>query len=222
VFLQLAQSGALRGRVLDAGCGTGEHALLAAAMGLDATGIDTAAVAIARAPAKARERGRKARFLVGDALNLAALREQFDAVLDCGLFHVLDDADRGRFVESLGAVLPPGGRYWMLCFSDQHPGKLGPRHAALSSQPSAFSSQLSALSSQLTARLAAAQVRPPFQRLSATQKCYATGLRFHSPVVMVRGRQRPVGTSTVTSPRGQRPSNRRRRTRQPPQPMLGL
>src|ERR1039458_6117514 len=34
-FLSLAEAGAIRGRVLDVGCGTGEHALMAAGMGLD-------------------------------------------------------------------------------------------------------------------------------------------------------------------------------------------
>ena len=52
VFLSLAEAGAIRGRVLDVGCGTGEHALMAAGMGLEATGIDSAPTAIALAEAK--------------------------------------------------------------------------------------------------------------------------------------------------------------------------
>src|SRR2546421_3797464 len=55
-YLELAQAGAVRGRVLDVGCGTGEHALMAAGLGLEATGIDVAAAAIAIAERKARER----------------------------------------------------------------------------------------------------------------------------------------------------------------------
>ena len=39
---QLADDGAIIGRVLDVGCGTGEHALLAASLGLDAVGVDPA------------------------------------------------------------------------------------------------------------------------------------------------------------------------------------
>jgi 2-polyprenyl-3-methyl-5-hydroxy-6-metoxy-1,4-benzoquinol methylase len=98
--MALAQAGELRGRVLDVGCGTGEHALMAAGLGLDATGIDIAAVAIAAAEGKARERGLRARFLTGDALKLAALGERFDTVLDCGLFHLFDDRQRQVFVET--------------------------------------------------------------------------------------------------------------------------
>jgi len=124
---RLAEAGALRGRVLDAGCGTGEHALMAAALGLDATGVDSAPSAIAAAEAKARDRGIAARFLVWDALDLAGLGERFDTVLDSGLFHVFGDGDRARYVESLRAAIPVGGRCHLLCFSDRQPGAFGPR-----------------------------------------------------------------------------------------------
>ena len=46
-FVELAQAGVLRGQVLDVGCGTGEQALMAAGLGLEATGIDAAPAAIA-------------------------------------------------------------------------------------------------------------------------------------------------------------------------------
>src|SRR5919106_1041048 len=126
-FVALADVGAFHGTVLDAGCGTGEHALLAAQHGLDATGIDLAAAAITAAEAKARDRGLAARFLVWDALDLPGLGRQFDTVLDCGLFHVFDDDDRARFLVSLRGAVKPGGRYFMLCFSDRQPGDWGPR-----------------------------------------------------------------------------------------------
>jgi SAM-dependent methyltransferase len=134
----LAERGALRGRVLDVGCGTGEHVLMAAAIGLEATGVDAAPKAIATAERKAQERGIEARFLVGDALKLPALGERFDVVLDSGLFHVFDDDDRARFVESLRPVMPLGGSYFMLCFSDRQPGEWGPRRVTEAEIRSSF------------------------------------------------------------------------------------
>ena len=55
---------------------------------------------------------------------------QFDAVIDCGLFHVFSDADRARYVEGLAAALKPGGRLFLLCFSDDEPGTQGPRRVS--------------------------------------------------------------------------------------------
>ena len=129
-FLELAKAGALEGSVLDVGCGTGEHALMAASLGLSATGVDAAPTAVAIAEGKAQKRGLTARFLVWDAMQLSSLGAQFDTVLDCGLFHIFDDDDRPRFVDSLRAALPAGGRYFMLCFSDHQPGDWGPRRVS--------------------------------------------------------------------------------------------
>src|SRR5947208_13565018 len=81
-FRALAEAGAIQGRVLDVGCGTGEHVLMAAGLGLDATGVDLAAAALRAAEDKARDRGSTARFLVHDARRLADLGESFDTVLD--------------------------------------------------------------------------------------------------------------------------------------------
>jgi cyclopropane fatty-acyl-phospholipid synthase-like methyltransferase len=126
-FARLADEGLLSGRVLDAGCGTGEHALLAAAHGADAMGVDVSGIAIGKARAKAAERGLTARFEVGDVLHLDRLGERFGTVTDSGVFHVFDDADRARYVTSLAAVTEPGGTYYMMCFSDSQPGDWGPR-----------------------------------------------------------------------------------------------
>lgn len=126
-FRELADHGQLVGRVLDVGCGTGEHALMAAALGLDVTGVDASGTAIAIARRKADERTLSARFLTWDALKLPDLGESFDTVVDCGLFHVFEDQDRPKYVDALRASMPVGARYFMLCFSDLEPGDWGPR-----------------------------------------------------------------------------------------------
>jgi len=140
VFERLAREGGLVGRVLDVGCGTGEHALLAASYGHEAVGVDISATAIALAREKAADRALKVRFMVWDALRLPELEERFDTVLDCGVFHVFDDDDRARFVASLAHVVPAGGRYHMLCFSDRQPGDWGPRRVSKEEIRTAFAS----------------------------------------------------------------------------------
>jgi SAM-dependent methyltransferase len=128
----LVGTGEIRGSVLDVGCGTGEHVLLLAAAGHDAWGIDTSKTAIAKAEAKARDRGvRGAVFRTANALALDVLGRTFDTVIDSGVFHVFSDADRDLYAKSLGAVLRSGGAYFTLVFSDREPlGWGGPRRIA--------------------------------------------------------------------------------------------
>ena len=125
VFLDVADR--ITGSILDSGCGTGENALFFASRGQKVKGIDFLAEPIQRAKTKAAERGLTATFLVMDALALKELPEVFDSVIDSGLFHVFGDEDRRRYVEGLASVLKPGGRLFLLCFSDAEPGEQGPR-----------------------------------------------------------------------------------------------
>ena len=127
VFIALADSGRITGRVLDAGCGSGEHTLMVAERGLDATGVDVASTAIVIAQRKAEDRNLSARFIAMDALKLTELGEQFDTVLDSGLFHCFDDEQRVQYVEALRAVTTPGSRLLLCCFSNEQPGDWGPR-----------------------------------------------------------------------------------------------
>lgn len=126
----LAVADRITGSVLDSGCGTGENALFFASRGQKVTGIDFLTEPINLAKQKATERGLTATFLVMDALALKDLPEVFDSVIDSGLFHVFGDEDRQRYVEGLAAVLRPGGRLFLLCFSDAEPGDQGPRRVS--------------------------------------------------------------------------------------------
>ena len=118
------------GSVLDAGCGTGDNALFFAARGHRVTGIDFVEEAIRRARVKAAERGLPVEFLVKDATTLGDWGERFASVIDCGLFHVFSDDDRHSYVQGLAQVVEPGGRLFLMCFSDEEPGTEGPRRVS--------------------------------------------------------------------------------------------
>jgi len=133
-LIEAGRRGWVRGAVLDAGCGTGEHALFFAAAGYDVVGVDIVPAAIERAAAKARERGlaHPPRFVVADVLTEpAALGETtFETVIDMGFFHTLSDDERLVWRDLLSRLLPPAGRYVMVCFSDLVPGEFGPRRVS--------------------------------------------------------------------------------------------
>ena len=98
---------------------------MATSLGLSALGVDVSSAAIEIARRKAGKRKLPARFAVHDALDLGSLAEQFDTVLDSCLFHTLSDEDRPRYAGCLRDVVPPGGRYPILCFSDREsPGPM--------------------------------------------------------------------------------------------------
>lgn len=80
----------------------------------------------------------EARFVVGDALELPRLGTTFETVLDCGLFHVFTDEDRVVYVESLSAVVPEGGHYFLLCFNEHQRCELGPHRVTQEEIRSSF------------------------------------------------------------------------------------
>ena len=126
------------GSILDVGCGTGDNALFFAERGQRVTGIDFIDAPIDQAKRKAEERGIQADFLQMDALRLANWDRAFDSVIDCGLFHVLSDEDRLPYVAGLAHVTNPGGKVFLMCFSDKEPGTAGPRRISEAEMREAF------------------------------------------------------------------------------------
>jgi SAM-dependent methyltransferase len=141
---RLLEDGAFTGAVLDAGCGTGRHAVLLAGRGLRVTGVDLAEGAIEQARAAAREAGVSAAttFHVADALDLAgpgsAIGAPFDSGLDVGLFHVLQPDDRRRYATALASVIRPGGRAFVIAWSDRNPFGVGPARVSRRDLRSSF------------------------------------------------------------------------------------
>jgi len=127
VIKNLAKRGKISGRVLDVGCGAGDTIIYLARKGYEVMGIDFVPRAIDITSRKAEKAGLEIPLLVHDALRLDELNQQFDTIIDAGLFHNLSDGDRKRYAASLTSVLRKGGSYYMLCFSDTQGGFVGPR-----------------------------------------------------------------------------------------------
>lgn len=134
----VAAADRILGRVLDAGCGTGANAVYLAGRGCQVVGFDFVEEAIRRARARAADRGVSVEFLVKDATTLAEWGERFNSAIDSGLFHVFDDEDRARYVDGLARVLKPGGRLFLICFSDEEPPGQGPRRVSRQELHAAF------------------------------------------------------------------------------------
>jgi hypothetical protein len=75
---------------------------------------------------------------VKDATALDHWGERFASVIDCGLFHVFSDDDRHRYVRGLAHVVEPGGRVFLMSFSDEEPGTEGPRRVSRQELHDAF------------------------------------------------------------------------------------
>jgi len=129
-LVRLAEGARITGRVIDVGCGTGENALYLAKLGLDVVGVDGSREAIRQARDKANSRGISITFDLADVLELDDYRDSFDTATDSGVFHVFEDDDRPRYERSVHGVLHPGGRLFLLCFSDRQPGDWGPRRVS--------------------------------------------------------------------------------------------
>ncbi|WP_153340836.1 class I SAM-dependent methyltransferase [Nocardia aurantia] len=131
----LEAAGLIRGRVLDPGCGGGEHTILLTGLGYDVLGVDLSPSAVAYARRNAAEKGvPQARFQAADMLRIgtdpeaAAALGHFDTIVDSALFHVfLDDpAGRTAYVDALHTLAVPGGVVHVLALSNAAPG-FGPR-----------------------------------------------------------------------------------------------
>lgn len=94
-------------RVLDAGCGTGNAALLAAKRGALVVGVDPSARLLQVASDRASEDRVAAEFVLGDARNLSALPTNFDRVV--AVFSIIFAPEPNEVVAQLVRRLGPQG-----------------------------------------------------------------------------------------------------------------
>ena len=116
-IVELERAGLIGGKVLDVGCGTGEHTMLLTRLGYDVLGIDFAPEAVEQARRNAEAKAIEARFEVADAMSLPD-QPRYDTILDSALFHIFDDSDRPKYVASLHNACQPGGVVHVLALSD--------------------------------------------------------------------------------------------------------
>ncbi len=94
-------------RVLDAACGTGNLAVLAARRGCITSGLDIASNLVAQARVRARQESLTIEFTEGDAEALPYPDASFDAVVS--MFGVMFAPRPERIVSELRRVVKPGG-----------------------------------------------------------------------------------------------------------------
>ena len=119
VLAELVGSGRIRGPVLDAGCGTGEHAALLAAHGYTVTGIDISPVAIELARVTAARRGVSPALEVADVVELAGYERSFDTVVDCGFLDSCTAELRPGYIRALHRACRAGAAVYLLELSDR-------------------------------------------------------------------------------------------------------
>lgn len=117
--------GALSGRVLVPGCGTGHDVRELAARGLEVVGLDVAPLALERAATFTPAGGET--YQLGDLFALPPdWGGAFDGVFEHTCFCAIEPRRRGDYVTAISAVLKPGGRLLAVFFTDPDNGGEGP------------------------------------------------------------------------------------------------
>ena len=123
-------------KVIDIGCGTGNHAIRLSKLGYEITGVDVSSTMLEKARGKTKEA--KVRFIHGDMRKLNEIisqDEKFDAAICLGSvsFHLITNEDVQTFLKGLYKILKENGLF--ICdarnakkISEDHLNKLTVEH----------------------------------------------------------------------------------------------
>lgn len=117
-------------KILDLGCGTGNHAWYLAREGFSVYGIDGSKTAIKFAKKRLAQEGLRAELMVGDIIQLPYEHNFFDAVIDSAAIQHNNLKNIGKIIENVHRVLKPEGRFLsiLVCRDDKLEGNYGKIH----------------------------------------------------------------------------------------------
>ena len=99
-------------RILEAGCGSGANLWMIAREGFDTWGLDFSATSIGLCRQMLDRQGVSATLAVGDMAAMDYPPASFDAVVDVFSSYCLDDRGHAAFLDGVGRLLKPGGRFF--------------------------------------------------------------------------------------------------------------
>jgi len=97
-------------RMLDAGCGTGAISWYMAREGFDVYAFDGSQTAIRKAEQRIQDEGLRAKFTVGDALNMDYASDSFDGVIDSAMIYANNVANVKTILKECHRVLIKQGK----------------------------------------------------------------------------------------------------------------
>ncbi|VVB84937.1 Ubiquinone/menaquinone biosynthesis C-methyltransferase UbiE [uncultured archaeon] len=102
-----------KGRLLDAGCGTGKYTIPLKMRGFDVTGVDVSPGALKMAAKVSKSRELDIEFLAADICRLPFPDASFDVIWCCGVLQHLLLSEREQAVSEFRRLLPRRGRLFL-------------------------------------------------------------------------------------------------------------